>query len=105
MNKETSDQTIERLNRAISNYHAELTVLLTAIRHLCTPIAGKPYELIVGDIIVGIQKHNSDVLRKIVGVRKTGYDWHYLFDEKEIFVSENSSDPHFFHGWVRLPTK
>lgn len=55
-------------------------------------------------------QHPSGTIREIVDVRPTGYGWKYpeygltCPDGKENYWwSENSSDPFFDVGWVRLP--
>ena len=53
-----------------------------------------------GDIIIGTQSHNKDVVREIVKRRKHGYDWKYPdIENGQIYMSENSSDPLLEIGW------
>jgi hypothetical protein len=57
-------------------------------------------KLNAGDKIIGTGNHNKDIVRKIIAVRKTGYDWKYP-DIDEVFISENSNDPFFEWNWEK----
>jgi len=56
-------------------------------------------NLQVGDIVIGTQAHNRDVVREITEVRTTGYTWCCPDIEGQDWISENSCDPFFELGW------
>lgn len=58
-----------------------------------------PPSIKVGDYVLGTVPGNLGVIRRITEVRDSGYTWVYLHGLGEDFISENSNDPFFEHGW------
>ena len=57
----------------------------------------KPGAFAVGDVI-----ERRGIRREITEVRDTGYTWRYPDIPDRDFWSENSTDPFFDLGWVKV---
>lgn len=55
----------------------------------------------VGDCIRSTDTERI-VVREILKVRKTGYQWRYPEIPEKTFMSENSNDPFFEWGWEKI---